>query len=224
VTGLIGTSAGDGRFDALAEASQREDWYEIDRAVDGEAALGVIEHGSRDPDANVVWRGDGLVGVVYGVVANRDRLSLSWGDVFRGVVDDSGETLARLDGPFALACVDTRAGAVHLATDRVGSRPLYYAAADAPGAVTDGIAFASELGPLVGERESPALDPRAVGDLLLFGGVVGALAPGGGDSGIGAGAAPTTTRAAAAGKTGSPTPPKAWHTIMRNTAKICAWP
>ncbi|ELZ22323.1 Gln-dependent amino transferase [Halosimplex carlsbadense 2-9-1] len=178
MTGLIGRSAGDTEPEEMADAMVREDWYELESASEGAAAVGVLEHGTRDPDANVVWRGDGILGVVYGVVSNRDRLALSWGDLFRGIADDSRETLARLDGPFALACVDTRAGAVHLATDKAGSRPLYYApvgdtgGADGPGEV-DGVAFASELGPLVAERADPTLDPRAVGDLLLFGGVVG---------------------------------------------------
>jgi asparagine synthase (glutamine-hydrolysing) len=179
MTGLIGRSAGDTELEEMAETMVREDWYELERASEGAAAVGVLEHGTRDPDANVVWRGDGLLGVVYGVVSNRDRLALSWGDLFRGVADDSRDTLARIDGPFALACVDTRAGAVHLATDNAGSRPLYYAPAgdpDGPGNRSegdDGIVFASELGPLAAERAAPTLDPRAVGDLLLFGGVVG---------------------------------------------------
>ncbi|QLH82940.1 hypothetical protein [Halosimplex pelagicum] len=177
MTGLIGRSAGGGRLDEMAEAMVGEDWYELESASEGSAAVGVLEHGTRDPDANVVWRGDGLLGVVYGVVSNRDRLALSWGDLFRGVADDSRDTLARLDGPFALACVDTRAGAVHLATDKAGSRPLYYAVGDDTGAAgddgSDEVAFASELGPLAAERADPTLDARAVGDLLLFGGVVG---------------------------------------------------
>ncbi|WP_123533266.1 asparagine synthase-related protein [Halosimplex salinum] len=166
MTGLIGTVSGDGRLDEMAAALYREDWYELDRASDGSAAFGVLEHASRDPDANVVWRSEGLIGVVYGVVSNRDRLGLSWGELFRGVVDDGRETLARLDGPFALACVDTRADVVHLATDRAGSRPLYYATGD-------GIDFASELSPLLSCVDDPALDPRSVADLLSFGGVLG---------------------------------------------------
>jgi len=155
----------------MAAAMVTEDWYELERASEGTAAVGVLEHGTRDPDANVVWRGEGLLGVVYGVVSNRDRLALSWGDLFRGVADESRDTLARLDGPFALACVDTRAGAVHLATDKAGSRPLYYVAGGDGAA--DGVAFSSELGPLVAERAAPTLDARAVGALLLFGGVLG---------------------------------------------------
>lgn len=154
-----------GQLDAMAEALADADWYEFERASAGEAAVGVLEHGTRDPDANVVWREEGLVGVVYGVVSNRDRLSLSWGELFRGVVDDSREVLPNLDGPFALAVVDTRAGEVHLATDPAGSRPLYYA-------TDDGIRFASELSPLLAGIDDPTLDGRAVGDLLLFGGVV----------------------------------------------------
>ncbi|WP_436927189.1 hypothetical protein [Halosimplex amylolyticum] len=166
MTGLIGTTAGDERLGELAAAAHREDWYELERAADGEAAAGVLEHGSRDPDANVVWHGDGLIGVVYGVVSNRDRLSLSWGDLFRGVADESRETLARLDGPFALACLDAGAGEVHLATDAAGSRPIYYAAGD-------GIDFASALSPLLSAVDDPSLDPAAVSDLLLAGGVLG---------------------------------------------------
>ncbi|WP_135364039.1 asparagine synthetase B family protein [Halosimplex halophilum] len=176
MTGLIGRSAGGERLEELAEAMASEDWYELDSVRAGAAAAGVLEHGTRDPDANVVWRGDGLLGVVYGVVSNRDRLALSWEDLFRGVADDSRDTLSRLDGPFALACVDARAGAVHLATDRAGTRPLYYAVGDTHGEDdTDApeVTFASELGPLVAERADPALDARAVSDLLLFGGVVG---------------------------------------------------
>ncbi|WP_436930365.1 hypothetical protein [Halosimplex halobium] len=177
MTGLIGRSAGGERLDELAGTMASEDWYELDSVREGAAAAGVLEHGTRDPDANVVWRGDGLLGVVYGVVSNRDRLALSWADLFRGVADDSRDTLSRLDGPFALACIDTRAGAVHLATDRAGTRPLYYAVDDR-GEVNDdtdapAVTFASELGPLVTERAEPALDARAVSDLLLFGGVVG---------------------------------------------------
>ncbi|WP_415381216.1 hypothetical protein [Halosimplex sp. TS25] len=168
MTGLIGTTAGEQRLEAIAEASHREDWYELDRAVDGEAALGVLEHGSRDPDANTVWRGDGLVGAVYGVVSNRDRLSLSWGDVFRGVVDDSRDVLARLDGPFALACIDARASEVHLATDVAGSRPIRYVTGD-----EGGFDFASEVRPLLSAVDDPSLDAAAVSDLLLAGGVLG---------------------------------------------------
>lgn len=166
MTGLIGRTSGGDRLGGMAEAMVSEDWYELDRTSEGAAAVGVLEHGTRDPDANVVWRGDGLIGAVYGVVSNRDRLALSWGDLFRGVADEARDTLAHLDGPFALACVDTRADAVHLATDKAGSRPLYYA-------LGDGVAFASELGPLVDELIDPTLDPRSVGDLLLFGGVLG---------------------------------------------------
>ncbi|MFC7194615.1 hypothetical protein ACFQL4_08040 [Halosimplex aquaticum] len=134
----------------------------------------MLEHGSRDPDANVVWRGDGLIGVVYGVVSNRDRLSLSWGELFRGVVDDSRNVLARLDGPFALACLDADAGEVHLATDVAGSRPIYYAVGDGgDDEAGDGIDFASEVGPLLTAVDDPSLDPEAVSDLLLAGGVLG---------------------------------------------------
>lgn len=166
MTTLIGGTVDDPELEAMAAAAHQEDWYEIERASGRGAAVGVVEHGTRDVDANAVWHEDGALGVVYGVVSNRDRLGLSWGDLFRGVLDDSRDVLERLDGPFALACVDTRAGVVHLATDKAGSRPLYYAAAD-------GIRFASELTPLLEFVDDPELDDRAIGDLLVAGGVLG---------------------------------------------------
>ena len=72
--------------------------------------------------------------------------------------------LERFSGQFAFAVWDARDGTLFLARDRLGIKPLYYAA--------DGkrFAFASEITPLLGtERVSSNLNWRGVVDLLFYG-------------------------------------------------------
>jgi asparagine synthase (glutamine-hydrolysing) len=71
--------------------------------------------------------------------------------------------LRRLNGMFALAIADDRAGTLLLARDRFGIKPLYYAPGD--GRVT----FASEIAPLRQEGLGGPLDAEALPELLAFG-------------------------------------------------------
>lgn len=166
MTGLIGGTVDDAELEAMASALYQEDWYETVRATDRGGSVGLVGHGSRDAHANVIWRGDGAIGVLHGVVSNRDRLSLSWDELFEALRERPDETLRRLEGPFALACVDVERGRIHLGTDKAGSRPIYYAA-------DRGFQFASELTPLLEHVSDPELDERGVSDLLLLGYVAG---------------------------------------------------
>jgi asparagine synthase (glutamine-hydrolysing) len=64
-------------------------------------------------------------------------------------------------GQFAFAIWDPRDKTLHLARDRVGVRPIYYALTD------EGLAFASEAKAIFAARwVPPALDPRALKDTL----------------------------------------------------------
>ncbi|MFF1404439.1 asparagine synthase (glutamine-hydrolyzing) [Streptomyces sp. NPDC058294] len=70
----------------------------------------------------------------------------------------------RLHGMFAVALYDTRAGRLLLATDRVGKKPLFYAAPDG-----GGVAFASELPALMLHPGiSRDTDPVAVDQYLSY--------------------------------------------------------
>jgi asparagine synthase (glutamine-hydrolysing) len=91
-------------------------------------------------------------GEVYNFAALRRELEAA-GERFAGRSDtevvlrllarEGPAGLARLDGMFALALLDVRAGEVLLARDRMGQKPLYLAARGT------GWAFASELLPLL---------------------------------------------------------------------------
>jgi asparagine synthase (glutamine-hydrolysing) len=72
--------------------------------------------------------------------------------------------VSELDGAFALAVVDARRRRLVLATDAIGSYPLYWAS------TTDGLVFGSNVGALLahpGVRN--ALNPAAVADFVTFG-------------------------------------------------------
>ncbi len=74
----------------------------------------------------------------------------------------------RLRGMFAFALWDRRRGRLLLGRDRMGKKPLYYARAGGE------LVFASEpKALLVHPGVSREVDPRAVGELMVYGNVVG---------------------------------------------------
>lgn len=99
-------------------------------------------------------------GEIYNYLELREELAAS-GASFRGQSDTEvllaawarwgRDTLARLNGMFALALVDCDRGELVLARDRFGVKPLYYTSR--PG----GVRFASTLGPLLAEAGKPDL-------------------------------------------------------------------
>ncbi len=113
-------------------------------------------------------------GEVYNFAALRDELGQS-GERFAGSSDtevvlrllarDGERSLARLDGMFALALLDTQTGELLLARDRAGQKPLYWAP------IADGgFAFASEITALLRvPGVDTSLDPQGLGHLLTFG-------------------------------------------------------
>jgi asparagine synthase (glutamine-hydrolysing) len=69
--------------------------------------------------------------------------------------------LRRIRGMYAFALVDSRAGAIHLARDPLGKKPLFFRLGDGE------LVFASSAGALArGLVSAPEIDPAAVDDLL----------------------------------------------------------
>jgi len=138
-------------------------------------------------------RGD-VVAIVNGELYNYRELRAELearGHVFRGVGDvevvphlyeEYGERFVEhLRGMFAIALWDESNARLLLARDRFGIKPLYLAD------VSDGLAFSSELAPLLALGASSEPDLEAIADYLVLGyvpgtqtGVLGArkLAPG----------------------------------------------
>lgn len=82
------------------------------------------------------------------------------------------EFLERLNGMFALALWDKRAGRLVLARDRLGIKPLYVRR------LPQGVAFASELKALLaGDARSRTLEPQAVLDYLTLQYIPGSATP-----------------------------------------------
>jgi asparagine synthase (glutamine-hydrolysing) len=124
-------------------------------------------------------RGD-VVAVVNGELYNYRELRAeleSEGHTFRGHADveivphlyerHGDAFVERLRGMFAIALWDEARGRLVLARDRLGIKPLYLAD------LADGLAFASELAPLLALGASAEADPEAVADYLVLGYVPG---------------------------------------------------
>jgi asparagine synthase (glutamine-hydrolysing) len=109
-----------------------------------------------------------LTAVVDGTFYNRDELDRAWprdmpaaNDAERLVAGCLAvgleSALQRINGDFAVAVYDERAGALWLARDRFGVKPLYYAL------TPDWLAFCSRPGPLLAlPGVSPAVNRRFV--------------------------------------------------------------
>jgi asparagine synthase (glutamine-hydrolysing) len=87
------------------------------------------------------------------------------GEVIPHLYEEDGPAFVeRLNGIFAIALWDARARTLHLARDRFGVKPLYYA----PGA-SGRLAFASEVRALLCDESIPRdVDPAAVDHFLTF--------------------------------------------------------
>ncbi|WP_408957969.1 asparagine synthase-related protein [Natrinema sp. 74] len=150
----------------MIDSLYQEDWYETERRSLGRYGVGCAHHGEKDSQSGTIWCGDRVLGAIHGVVSNAGELPWSTGELFRAIVDTPDAVLPTLEGPFSIAVMDRDTGTIRVATDKVGSRPCYYAA-------QNGFYFGSELTPLLERISSQTVDRRAVSDLLLVGAVVG---------------------------------------------------
>ncbi|WP_435064309.1 asparagine synthase-related protein [Halobaculum sp. EA56] len=165
MNGLIGGT--------LAESAARDARVTTDVAAASEAAvrsrggytLGLSRLADRDRRGWRVHDDEGVTGLLYGAVPGLDRDEAAGAAFFSGVLDDPAGTLADADGPFAVACTDGEELVV--ATDRLGTRPVHYAADG------DGLVFGSNLAEVAAAVDDPTVDERAVGDLLTIGHVWG---------------------------------------------------
>lgn len=164
MVGVSGTTTA-GTVDAMVEAAHRESWYEREQYEDGDHELSLVHHGERDPTGRTVWRGDGAVGVVHGVVSNQSTLGLSDEALFERLLDRPTDILPQLSGPFLVAAQDGERTVV--ATDKLATRPCYYAETD------DGVRFSSALSSVLTQVETAELNEQAISDMLSFGCVLG---------------------------------------------------
>lgn len=164
MTGFAGGTTRDDVLDTMGERLRRGLDHEVERR-DAEP-YGLVSVGADPVDGTESpSSGAGWTGAVYGAPRTADG-PLDPADVCRGVLERPESFLPTLDGSFAVVAVDPGRDRVVLATDRLASRPLYYATGDAVGG---GLAFGSEVGAVCAAVDSPTVDERGVSDLLWLG-------------------------------------------------------
>lgn len=126
---------------ALAEAVTFETWYRKDTYVEQGCALGRVSLGLTDTAGQPIWNEERTLcllmeGEIYGDAEQRASLIAQGGQL---ATDDDAELMlhlyeqfgaefvAQLNGSFAVAIWDRRHHQLILATDRMGSHPVYYA-------------------------------------------------------------------------------------------------
>lgn len=162
MTGIAGGAVGGARLEGMLDALHREAWYESERFEAGDYALGAEHHGDRDPGGHAFWAEGRTAGAVDGAISNLAELGWDVPTVFERLLRAPGRTLELLEGPFTVACLDARDDRILLATDKIGSRPPFYA-------TENGFAFASGVSALLPTIDDPVVDDQGVSDLLLMG-------------------------------------------------------
>jgi len=158
VPGLFGGDAGTPQPKELTEATYRRSFHG-EKILCSDPTLGIVHHGERDPGGYDVVDGDGVVGVLYGALFGTPEDFAE--SLIERILDDPEETLPTLNGSFALACLDRNANRFVLATDRLGTRSVYYT----PG---EPFVFGSELSSVLTAIKDPTVDKQSVSDLLTM--------------------------------------------------------
>jgi len=166
MTGVAGGTISGPELVAAAESLYQEPWYETQFVEDRNTGIALVGHGDRDRAVNEVWVGEHCIGVVHGVISDSAGRSKDPEDIFPALSKDPFEVLPGLEGPFVVACIDTTDDRIILATDKAGSRPIYFTD-DGP------FVFSSEVKSLLPFHANPSVDVAAVADLIQIGFVVG---------------------------------------------------
>ncbi|MFC7205402.1 asparagine synthase-related protein [Haloferax namakaokahaiae] len=164
MTGFVGGHLTDTSLEQSTAELYREPWYETDGYHLAGFGLTVSHHGSKDPRGCTTWRDRWRMGVLYGVITNRDEMSTE--ALFTRLLDDPDALLAELDGSFLVAAIDSEAERVVLASDKLGTRQLFYID-------DDPFAFATEVGALTALLDDSQVNERAVSDVVMSGHVWG---------------------------------------------------
>ena len=164
VTGLVGGTVTGRALSATLGELHEEPWYERERMEAAPYGLGLLTHGTRDPDGTTTVNAGDRFGAVYGAVTNRTGLGWSWTELFDRLLSAPAETARALEGPFVLAAADA-AGRAVVATDKLGTRRCHYT--EAP------FTFGTDVGALLGRLAEPTVDGRGLTDLVTVGQVWG---------------------------------------------------
>ncbi|WP_408957714.1 asparagine synthase-related protein [Natrinema sp. 74] len=156
---LIGDSTGKSPVFSSKERFQYESWYEYDESHTDTFQLGFYHHGDRDPGDWSVVSTDWIEGMVYGYILHPNS-DASLEGILEAVVEKPDETLALLSGSFALAVATD--DELIIASDKIGSRPIYYTPH------REG-AFSTHPGALVPALDDPSVNTRAISEMLQTG-------------------------------------------------------
>jgi asparagine synthetase B (glutamine-hydrolysing) len=164
---VLGPEDAGARLEQAARPLLRRPWHRLDVLADPAERVAVGFAGERggvaassERDVLVAFDGELFadIGPLAGAAAARELLD-------RYLVE--GPSLDPPDGSFAACVWDPASGRLHLLTDRIGSRPLYYARSGSA------LLVAGELKALVAAGLRPELDLEAWAGLLAYEHVVG---------------------------------------------------
>lgn len=165
MTGIFGGTTTGSSLAAIGDLLEHRDWYGREQFEDSPFGLGIVHHGTEGAGYKTVAQ-DAYRGVIYGGVGNLESFEDAQ-TLMERILENPTATLAEMDGPCALAVYDATDERFIAATDKIGSRPLYYASEELPFTV------GSQVKTVLERVDEVVLDERSVADLLIKGSVWG---------------------------------------------------
>ncbi|WP_081661410.1 asparagine synthase-related protein [Halopiger djelfimassiliensis] len=156
---LFGDASGKSRIFSSSDRFKYEQWYEYTESQTDTYRLGFYHHGDHDPGDWSVISTDLIEGMVYGYITGLNETK-SLSENLEKIIDNPNENLSQLNGSFVLAVATDEE--LIVASDKIGSRPIYYTPEQ------EG-AFATHPGALVPVLDDPNVDVRAISEMLQTG-------------------------------------------------------
>lgn len=140
------------------------DWHDRQKVTRGDWQVELVSHGAKDPNSCRVWEGDDCAGTLWGVIRNEDDLDVHLDDLPRRIIADPHSNLPLLEGSFVMVALSDEE--VIVATDRLGTRPVFYLPDGPP-------MFSTNVSSLMQSVSNPTVNLPALANLIMYSSVQG---------------------------------------------------
>lgn len=151
-------------YESILEEMESEPWHSSERIQSDPLNIGVTTHNENDPTGYKVWSDEGNSAVLFGAIRNEEEGDFDIDTLPQQIIEEPEEMLQKLEGSYQIAVANGET--VIIATDLLGTRPIYYSDADR-------VSFSGDISALATQIDDPTVDSQSVAELLCYEFIIG---------------------------------------------------